>query len=214
MYASSACGKVFHVDPDEITGKPVLLYIRSDDMGPFVEQVDVVKESTTISLIRFWFQSPNWPQEIPCEAIIAGTIDGIVAVVRRCNPFVRKRFIGSREQFEKLSQLSQGSSVSYGSSQGLDVSASHSFHSCGGFESSCHGSPQNVSAETLQQIRTVDHEDKELSSHTSMLRNHQRLMSEDATVSKTPVFQEVVVQDYYETGTIGMMTMLTRLSSV
>ncbi|KAI8349006.1 hypothetical protein B0O80DRAFT_173993 [Mortierella sp. GBAus27b] len=60
MYASSACEKVFHVDPDEMTGKPVLLYIRSDDMGPFVEQVNCVKESTTVSLIRFWFQPPNW----------------------------------------------------------------------------------------------------------------------------------------------------------
>ncbi|KAG0236344.1 hypothetical protein BGX31_003995, partial [Mortierella sp. GBA43] len=80
MYASSACEKVFHVDPDEITGKPVLLYIRSDDMGPFVEQVDLIKSTAAVSQIRFWFQSPNWPQEIPCEGIIIGTTDGIVAV--------------------------------------------------------------------------------------------------------------------------------------
>ncbi|KAI8358107.1 hypothetical protein B0O80DRAFT_274238 [Mortierella sp. GBAus27b] len=65
MYASSACEKVFNVDPDEITGKPVLLYIRSDDLAPFVEQVDLVKTSTTISQMRFWFQSPNCRQEIP-----------------------------------------------------------------------------------------------------------------------------------------------------
>ncbi|KAI8349015.1 hypothetical protein B0O80DRAFT_417860, partial [Mortierella sp. GBAus27b] len=56
MYASSACEKVFHVDPDEITGKPVLLYIRSDDMGPFVEQVDLIKSTAAVSQIRFWFQ--------------------------------------------------------------------------------------------------------------------------------------------------------------
>ncbi|KAI8348994.1 hypothetical protein B0O80DRAFT_173666 [Mortierella sp. GBAus27b] len=192
MYASSACEKVFHVDPDGMTGKPVLLYIRSDDMGPFVEQVDVVKESTTVSLIRFWFQSPNWPQEIPCEGIIIGTTDGIVAVVRRCNPFVRKRFIGSREQFERLSQ---GSSVSLGS----EVSSSHSYHTCGSFESNSHGSLQNVATETLDRIRAVDHGDQELSSQSS-IPGDQRLMSEDTTASKTLAFQEVVVQDYYETG--------------
>ncbi|KAI8348988.1 hypothetical protein B0O80DRAFT_501693 [Mortierella sp. GBAus27b] len=196
MYASSACEKVFHVDPDDITGKPVLLYIRSDDMGPFVEQVDLVKGSTAVSLIRFWFQSPNWPQEIPCEAIIVGTTDGIVAVVRRCNPFVRKRFIGSRELFERLSQ---GSSVSYGSSLGSEVSSPHSYHTCGSFESSPHGSLQNVATETLDRIRAVDHGEKKLSSQSS-IPGDQRLMSKDTTAPKTLAFQEVVVQDYYEAG--------------
>ncbi|KAI8348990.1 hypothetical protein B0O80DRAFT_489793 [Mortierella sp. GBAus27b] len=190
MYASSACEKVFHVDPDDITGKPVLLYIRSDDMGPFVEQVDLVKESTTVSLIRFWFQSPNWSQEIPCEAIIVGTTDGIVAIVRRCKPFVRKRFIGSREQFERLSQ---GSSVSLGS----EVSSSHSLHTCGSFGSSSHGSPRNVSGDALRRMQVVELDDKELSSYTSISRNDKKSVSED-TIESTLAFQEVVVQDYYE----------------
>ncbi|KAI8349008.1 hypothetical protein B0O80DRAFT_174170 [Mortierella sp. GBAus27b] len=195
MYASSACEKVLHVDPDEITGKPVLLYIRSDDMGPFVEQVDLVKESTTVSLIRFWFQSPNWPQEIPCEGIIVGTTDGIVAVVRKCKPFVRKRFIWSREHFERLSQ---GSSGSCGSSLGSEVSSSHSFQSFGSFGSSFRGSPQNVSADTLRGIRIVDHGEKELPSHISTSRNDKKLVSENTTASRPLAYQEVVVQDYYE----------------
>ncbi|KAI8349002.1 hypothetical protein B0O80DRAFT_174127 [Mortierella sp. GBAus27b] len=195
MYASSACEKVLHVDPDEITGKPVLLYIRSDDMGPFVEQVDVVKESTTVSLIRFWFQSPNWPQEIPCEGIIVGTTDGIVAVARKCKPFFRKRFIGSREHFERLSQ---GSSGSYGSSLGSEVSSSHSFQSFGSFGSSFRGSPQNVSADTLRGIRIIDHDEKELPSHISTSRNDKKPVSEDTTASRPLAYQEVVVQDYYE----------------
>jgi len=59
MYASSACEMVFHVDPDDITGKPILLYIRADDLASFVEQVDVIKQSASILQIRFWFQSPN-----------------------------------------------------------------------------------------------------------------------------------------------------------
>ncbi|KAI8349005.1 hypothetical protein B0O80DRAFT_173771 [Mortierella sp. GBAus27b] len=188
-YVSSACEKVFHVDPDEITGKPVLLYIRSDDLGPFVEQVNVVKGSTTVSLIRFWFQSPNWSQEIPCEAIIVGTTDGIVAVVQRCKPFVRKRLIGSREQFEGLGQ---GSSVS-----GSEVSSSHSFHTCGSFGSSSHGSPRNVSGDALRRMQVVELDDKELSSYTSISRNDKKPVSED-TIPSTLAFQEVVVQDYHE----------------
>jgi hypothetical protein len=42
MYASSARGKVFHVNPEDNIGKPILLYIRADDLAPFVEQ-DLVK---------------------------------------------------------------------------------------------------------------------------------------------------------------------------
>jgi hypothetical protein len=143
----------------------------------------------TVSLIRFWFQSPNWPQEIPCEAVIVGTTDGIVAVARRCNPFVRKRSIGSREQFERLTQ---GSFVPYGSSLGSEVSSSNSFHACGSFGSISHGSQQNVSADTLQQMQVAEHDENELSS-----RNDKKPVSED-TIASTLAFQEVVVQDYYE----------------
>src|SRR5688500_6657987 len=73
MYASSACEKVLHVDPDHITGRPILLDIRADDLAPFVEQVDHARTTTVISQMRFWFQSPNWPTEIPCEAIVFGS---------------------------------------------------------------------------------------------------------------------------------------------
>ncbi|KAF9994922.1 hypothetical protein BGZ79_000282 [Entomortierella chlamydospora] len=43
MYASSACEKAFHVDPEDITGKPFLLYICADDLAPFVEQMTLVR---------------------------------------------------------------------------------------------------------------------------------------------------------------------------
>ena len=93
MYASSACEKVFHLDPDDLTGKPILLYIRADDLAPFVEQVNFIKSSSAISQMRFWFQSPNWSREIPCEAIVFGSADGIVAVIRRCRPFGAGNFM-------------------------------------------------------------------------------------------------------------------------
>lgn len=113
MYASSACEKVLHVDPDDITGKPILLYIHADDLAPFVEQVDVIKRSASILQMRFWFQSPNWSRELPCEAVIFGTDDGIVAIVRKSKPFVRKHLIGSREHFETLSRHSSRSPRSF-----------------------------------------------------------------------------------------------------
>ncbi|KAF8937279.1 hypothetical protein EDD21DRAFT_389774 [Dissophora ornata] len=99
MYASSACERVFHIDSEQIIGKPILLFIRADDLSSFVEQVDMVKSTTAITHMRFWFQSPNWPQEIPCEAMLFGSPDGMVAVMRRCRPFVRKHFLGSSEQY-------------------------------------------------------------------------------------------------------------------
>ncbi|KAG0325124.1 hypothetical protein BGZ99_001034 [Dissophora globulifera] len=97
MYASSACERIFHIDPDHIVGKPILLFIRADDLASFVEQMDMIKATTAITYIRFWFQSPRLRQEIPCEAMLFGAADGIVAVMRRCRPFIRKRFIGSRD---------------------------------------------------------------------------------------------------------------------
>ncbi|KAG0006189.1 hypothetical protein BGZ65_009122 [Modicella reniformis] len=119
MYASSACEKVLNIDPDQLTGKPILLYIRADDLAPFMEQVDVIKTTTVITQMRFWFQSPNRSREIPCEAILFGATDGIVAVVRRCKPFVRKYFIRSKGQFEAGSQ---GTSWSSGSTGPYDTS--------------------------------------------------------------------------------------------
>ncbi|KAG0325135.1 hypothetical protein BGZ99_001045 [Dissophora globulifera] len=102
MYASSTCERVFHIDPDDIVGKPILLFIRADDLASCVEQMNVVKASTALMHMRFWFQSPRSRQEIPCEAMLFGAADGIVAVIRRCRPFIRKRFIGSSDHYQTL----------------------------------------------------------------------------------------------------------------
>lgn len=93
MYASPSIEPLLNVDPEKILGKPFLLYIRADDLSTFVEQVDTAKSSNVITHMRFWFQSPNLAEEIPCEAMIFGSSDGIVAVLRRCKPFMRKRLI-------------------------------------------------------------------------------------------------------------------------
>ncbi|KAG0311110.1 hypothetical protein BGZ99_010369 [Dissophora globulifera] len=118
MYASSACERVFHIDPDHIVGKPILLFIRADDLASFVEQMDTIKVSTAVSYMRFWFQSPKLRQEIPCEVMLFGAADGIVAVMRRCRPFVRKRFIVSGDHYQKniYKNRSQGVSLSSASS--------------------------------------------------------------------------------------------------
>ncbi|KAI1306271.1 hypothetical protein EDD11_004825 [Mortierella claussenii] len=125
MYASSACQLVFHIDPAQIVGKPVLLFIRADDMASFVEQVDMVKATSVITHMRLWFQSPNWPQEIPCEAMLFGAADGMVAIMRRCKPFSRKRFIGSTEQYDvqHLNNSSHNSKQSWKSSWSSDMSS-------------------------------------------------------------------------------------------
>ncbi|KAG0237543.1 hypothetical protein BGX31_003570 [Mortierella sp. GBA43] len=65
MYASGACERVLQVDPDEITGKPILLYLRADDLAPFVEQVDFIKASTAIAQMRFCYEmKSDSPQSI------------------------------------------------------------------------------------------------------------------------------------------------------
>ncbi|KAF9938397.1 hypothetical protein BGZ67_000239 [Mortierella alpina] len=94
MYASPLCEDVLHIDTEAIIGKPFLLFIRADDLGAFVEQVNEAKSNTAITHMRFWFQSPNWPQEIPCEATLFSAADGLVVILRRCRPFVRRRLIG------------------------------------------------------------------------------------------------------------------------
>ncbi|KAI8358115.1 hypothetical protein B0O80DRAFT_274461 [Mortierella sp. GBAus27b] len=196
MYASSACEKVLHVDPDDITGKPILLYVRSDDLAPFVEQVDLAKTTTTISQMRFWFQSPNTRHPIPCEAVIMGTSDGIMALIRKCKPFVRKHFIGSREQYECQSQ---GSSVStrwtassYGSTVVSGPFASPSAHPYGGYYGPGTPSPpRNVPREALNRIRIVELDDESPSKRAES--------NDDCTEApKALPFQEVVVQDYRE----------------
>ncbi|KAG0302950.1 hypothetical protein BGZ98_007104 [Dissophora globulifera] len=118
MYASSACERIFHIDPDHIVGKPVLLFIRADDIASFVEQIDMVKTSTAIMHMRFWFQSPRLRQEIPCEAMLFGAADGIVAVMRQCRSFVRRRFIGSRDHYQTQAAAAALAYINRNSSQG------------------------------------------------------------------------------------------------
>ncbi|KAF9334280.1 hypothetical protein BG006_002440 [Podila minutissima] len=82
MYASPSCEFIFKVDPEAIVGKPFLLFVRADDLGPFVEQANMAKSKNVITNLRFYFQSPNWPQEIPCEIMAIGTSDGIIVILR------------------------------------------------------------------------------------------------------------------------------------
>ncbi|KAG0325120.1 hypothetical protein BGZ99_001030, partial [Dissophora globulifera] len=134
MYASSACERIFHIDPDHIVGKPVLLFIRADDLASFVEQMDMIKASPAVAYMRFWFQSPKLRQEVPCEVMLFGAVDGIVAAMQRCRPFVRKRFIESRDHYHTLTKAaapayknkdrSQNSSLTLGSSASSSSSAS------------------------------------------------------------------------------------------
>ncbi|KAK3808030.1 MAG: hypothetical protein JOS17DRAFT_692015, partial [Linnemannia elongata] len=56
MYASPSCELILQVDPEEIIGKPFLLFIRADDLAAFVEQADIAKSSTVMTHMRFWFQ--------------------------------------------------------------------------------------------------------------------------------------------------------------
>lgn len=138
MYASPSCELILQIDPEEIVGKPFLLFIRADDLATFVEQADLAKTSTVMTHMRFWFQSPNCPHEIPLEAMFFGCADGMVAILRRSRPFVRKHLIGSMEHFDfaktrgmsplssSLGSTSSSSSRSrsYGSSLASSVSPS------------------------------------------------------------------------------------------
>ncbi|KAF9955355.1 hypothetical protein BGZ72_003807 [Mortierella alpina] len=97
LYASPSCEFILHINAEEVVGNPFLYYIRADDLPTFVEQVQMAKATNVISHMRFWFQSPNVAQEIPCEAMLFGTPDGMVVVMRRCRPFVRRRLIGAMD---------------------------------------------------------------------------------------------------------------------
>ncbi|KAK3825185.1 MAG: hypothetical protein J3Q66DRAFT_364999 [Benniella sp.] len=133
----------------------------SYDLAPFVEQVNLIKSSSAIAQMRFWFQSPNWPREIPCEAIVFGSADGIVAVIRRCRPFVRKHLLGSRELYEARSGDSGWSSerhYSYDSSPASSYSTSSVAYSRYGSKSS--NPLRNVSKEILSRIKIVELEDE------------------------------------------------------
>ncbi|KAG0325134.1 hypothetical protein BGZ99_001044 [Dissophora globulifera] len=151
MYASSACERIFHIDPDHILGKPILLFIRADDLASFVEQMDMVKAAAAITYIRFWFQSPRLRQEIPCEAMLFGATDGIVAVMRRCRPFIRKRFIGSRDHDWNYQTLAAAANINKNRSQSSSwTSASSASPSSVSSAASC------LSMSRISRIRILD----------------------------------------------------------
>ncbi|KAF9426348.1 hypothetical protein BGZ94_006642, partial [Podila epigama] len=100
MYASPSCQIIFGIEPDQVTGKPFLLFIRADDLAVFVEQVDIAKASNAVTHMRFWFQSPKVRHEIPCEAMLFGAADGMVAILRKCKPFYRKKLITQEGEWQ------------------------------------------------------------------------------------------------------------------
>ncbi|KAF9578025.1 hypothetical protein BGW38_006408 [Lunasporangiospora selenospora] len=136
MYASSSAQLLFNIDSEDMVGRPLLLYIRSDDLATFVEQVDMVKATNVITHMRFWFQSPSYAQEIPCESMLFGSSDGMVIIIRRCRPFVRKRLIGlfpdgtltSSQQPHMSKYMSSTSSASDSASDSLSSSPPVSEH--------------------------------------------------------------------------------------
>ncbi|KAK3825184.1 MAG: hypothetical protein J3Q66DRAFT_327174 [Benniella sp.] len=197
MYASSACEKVFRLDPDDLTGKPILLYIRADDLAPFVEQVNLIKSSSAISQMRFWFQSPNWPREIPCEAIVFGSADGIVAVIRRCRPFVRKHLLGSRELYEARSGDSGWASerhYSYDSSPASSYSTSPVAYSRNGPKSP--SPPRNITRDALNRIKIVELEGERARPLIDLPENDPCLLQADVAAAEVPGFKEVIIHDY------------------
>ncbi|KAF9168996.1 hypothetical protein BGX21_010893 [Mortierella sp. AD011] len=108
MYASPSCEMVLDLDPDDLLGKPLLLYIRADDLASFVAQADLAKSTATVRHLRFWFQSPSCPQEIPLEAIFLGAADALVVVFRKCLPFRRKQFITNFSSQEYFTRRNSG----------------------------------------------------------------------------------------------------------
>ncbi|KAF9346955.1 hypothetical protein BGX26_001516 [Mortierella sp. AD094] len=116
MYASPSCQSTLEIDPDDLLGKPLLLFIRADDLASFVEQGDLVKSSAAVKHMRFWFQSPNCRQEIPCEAMLYGTSDALVMILRKCLPFRRKQFITD----SSYSDCFPGTALSSGSFSGVN----------------------------------------------------------------------------------------------
>ncbi|KAF9346487.1 hypothetical protein BGX26_002001 [Mortierella sp. AD094] len=186
MYASSACEVVLHADPDDIQGKPMLLFVRSDDLGMFVEQLDLVKAKEKIVNMKFWFQSPNWPCEIPCESVFVGSSDGILAVMRVCKPFVRKHFIADRNQSDDEtvipSQLS-GSTLSSSPPPGTSPLGFNSW------------SPPHVSRSKLNQIKIFELGDDHGIRPVVVQENDPALIRDSKIASIVQGFKGVVIDN-------------------
>ncbi|KAF9349627.1 hypothetical protein BGX26_012103 [Mortierella sp. AD094] len=198
MYASSACEKVLCVDPDNITGKPILLFIRSDDLMSFVEQMDVVKGTSSIVSMRFWFQSPNLPYEIPCEAVFIGGMDGILTVIRRYKPFVRKYFIGSREQYCATSQSTSRSSGGWDqkfkpSPPSLSYSSTRSSNSQ---QKNAWNPHHKVNRSTLNRIKIYELDDEKARPLACIPDDDPYLVRDSTVMSRLPEFRDMVFQGY------------------
>ncbi|KAG0022598.1 hypothetical protein BGZ80_011674 [Entomortierella chlamydospora] len=154
MYASQACGTIFNIEPEQIEGKPILLFVRSDELGIFVENVGATRSSGSIMNIRFWFQSPNLAHEVPCEAVIFGCSDGIVAIMRQCKPFVRRYLIGGMEHNRSMAGNWPRHWYVTPSPSGSMASTSPS--------SSISSTPPKLTMSRLKNIRVVDRHDRSI----------------------------------------------------
>jgi hypothetical protein len=129
-YASSACRLLFNIESDQIEGKSLFQFIRADEMMEFAKHISTSDSSGTIVHLRFWFQSPSLPYDVPLEAVLMGSTDGIVLVMKKCKPFGRRKRVGNWEQYlsahinvenrtawsshvDKLKSLIWGSTVSH-----------------------------------------------------------------------------------------------------
>ncbi|KAF9171253.1 hypothetical protein BGX21_007534 [Mortierella sp. AD011] len=188
MYASAVCDKVLHIDPDKITGKSILLLIRSDDLGLFVEQLDIVKRESSIINMRLCFQSPNLLNEIPCEAVFVGARDAVIAVIRRYKPFVRKYYLGSQEQYESSTKHAKQYSklTSPPSSSSIMVSSMSSRDST--WNSSA------VKRSTLNRIKIYElgDDDKKTRPLNSLPDDDPCLVRDSSSLSQHPVLKEVI----------------------
>ncbi|KAF8972382.1 hypothetical protein BGZ46_010135 [Entomortierella lignicola] len=130
MYASQSCEVVFNVKPEEIEGKPILLFVRADEMGTFMEYMDMSKSSVAIIHTRFWFQSPGSRYSVPCDVVLLGGSDGILAIVKKCKPFLRRNLIENTDCYDPLDGKDyhdpSWSSISLPSSASSAVSTSSS----------------------------------------------------------------------------------------
>ncbi|KAG0004022.1 hypothetical protein BGZ80_001712 [Entomortierella chlamydospora] len=188
MYASAVCDKVLHIDPDKIIGKSILLFIRSDDLGLFVEQLDIVKRESSIINMRLCFQSPNLLNEVPCEAVFVGARDAVIAVIRRYKPFVRKYYLGSREQYESSTKHAKQYSrlTSPPSSSSIMVSSMSSRDSA--WNSSA------VKKSTLNRIKIYElgDDNKKARPLSSLPDDDPCLVRDSSSLSQHPVLKEVI----------------------
>ncbi|KAF9179340.1 hypothetical protein BGZ51_006991 [Haplosporangium sp. Z 767] len=188
LYASPSCELILHVDSDKIVGKPFLVFIRSDDLASFVEQVDIAKSSDTITHMRFWFQSPNLPQEIPCEAMLFGSADGLVVVMRRCRPFVRRRLISNMDQYEATSDASSFKSMN-------SCTLSSPLNST--WSASSSSTPSTIASMTLIgcHIKELDKDDDEIRPLMAIQPDESELASGNIASPKRCYLRPHLVQD-------------------